>query len=107
MQIPLSASFVNCNSPISLTLFLEFVTLHSTLTPSNSRLKAIGGDYDGDTVKSVGIWSDEANEEATRLMYSKIYCIKPEATTPFTIEIECLGGLFALTKGALQDEEKK
>ena len=40
-------------------------------------------------------------------MYSKIYCIKPEATTPFTIEIECLGGLFALTKGALQDEEKK
>lgn len=76
-----------------------------TLTPSNSRLKAIGGDYDGDTVKSVGIWSDEANEQATKLMYSKIYNIKPEAVSPFVIEIECLGGLFGLTKGALDDEE--
>lgn len=76
-----------------------------TLTPSNSRLKAIGGDYDGDTVKSVGIWSDEANEQATKLMYSKIYNIKPEATTPFTIEIECLGGLFGLSKGALEDDK--
>ena len=76
-----------------------------TLTPSNSRLKAIGGDYDGDTVKSVGIWSDEANEQATKLMYSKIYNIKPEATTPFIIEIECLGGLFGLSKGALEDDK--
>lgn len=75
-----------------------------TLTPSNSRLKVIGGDYDGDTVKSTGIWSDEANEQATKLMYSKIYNIKPEATTPFTIEIECLGGLYSLSKGAEQDK---
>lgn len=77
-----------------------------TMTPSNSRLKAIGGDYDGDTVKSVGIWSDEANEQATKLMYSKIYNIRPEATTPFIIEIECLGGLYALSKGAEQDVKK-
>ena len=76
-----------------------------TLTPSNSRLKVIGGDYDGDTVKSVGIWSDEANEQATKLMYSKLYCIKPECITPFTIEIECLGGLYALSKGAAQDDQ--
>lgn len=69
-----------------------------TVTPSNSRLKVIGGDYDGDTVKSIGIWSDEANKKAEELMYSKIYNIKPDCTTMYTIEIECLGGLYALTK---------
>jgi len=69
-----------------------------TLTPANSRLKAIGGDYDGDTVKSTGIWSDDANEEAERLMKSKFYNIRMECTTMFPIAIECLNGLYALTK---------
>jgi hypothetical protein len=73
-----------------------------TLTPSNSRLAAIGGDYDGDTVKSVGIWSDEANDKAEELMMSKIYNIKPDCTTMYSIEIECLGGLYALTKGNMK-----
>ena len=74
------------------TMFAE------TLTPSNSRLKAIGGDYDGDTVKSVGIWSDEANAQAEKLMKSKIYNITTQCTTMFPIEIECLNGLYSLTK---------
>lgn len=69
-----------------------------TITPSNSRLKAIGGDYDGDTVKTIGIWSDEANEEAERLMTSKVYCIKTEGTSAFVIDLECTNGLYALTK---------
>ena len=69
-----------------------------TVTPSNSRLAAIGGDYDGDTVKSVGIWSDEANKRAEELMYSKAYNITPQCTTVYDIKIECLNGLYALTK---------
>lgn len=69
-----------------------------TVTPSNSRLKVIGGDYDGDTVKNIGIWSDDANKQAEELMYSKIYNITPQGTTVYQIEIECLNGLFALTK---------
>lgn len=69
-----------------------------TITPSNSRLKAIGGDYDGDTVKSTGIWSDEGNRQAEELMKSKIYNITLQGTTMFPIEIECLNGLYALTK---------
>lgn len=69
-----------------------------TLTPSNSRLKAIGGDYDGDTVKSVGIWSEEATKQAEKLMRSRMYNIRMECTTMFPIEIECLNGLYALTK---------
>jgi hypothetical protein len=69
-----------------------------TLTPSNSRLDAIGGDYDGDTVKSVGIWSDEANEEAEKLMYSKIFSIKPDCSSLFAIAKGCLNGLYSATK---------
>jgi hypothetical protein len=74
------------------------VSFADTLTPSNSRLKAIGGDYDGDTVKSTGLWSDEANKQAEELMYSKIYNIKAECDSVYVIEIECLNGLYALTK---------
>ena len=65
---------------------------------SNSRLKSIGGDYDGDTVKSIGIWSDEANKRAKELMYSKIYSIKPQCESTYVVEIECLNGLYGLTK---------
>lgn len=74
------------------TLFVDVVNM------VNSRLKPIGGDYDGDTIKSTGIWSDEANAKAEELMYSKAYNIKPDFNTPFIIEVECLGGLYGLTK---------
>lgn len=70
----------------------------TTINLSNSRLKALGGDYDGDTVKSSGIWSDEANKQAETLMYSKIYNITPQCTTIYEIAIECLNGLYSLTK---------
>jgi len=69
-----------------------------TLTPSNARLKAIGGDYDGDTVKSTGIWSDEATAQADKLMRSKLYNIRMECRTMFPCTIECLNGLYGLTK---------
>ena len=65
---------------------------------ANSRLQNIGGDYDGDTVKSTGIWSEEANAQAEKLMYSKAYCVKPNMDAAFPIEIECLNGLYGLTK---------
>lgn len=74
------------------------ISFEETIHPSNSRLKAICGDYDGDTVKSIGIWSDEANEQAEKLMYSKIYNITPQCTTVYDIGIECLNGLYSLTK---------
>lgn len=74
-----------------------------TINMSNSRLKALGADYDGDTVKSIGLWSDEANEKAEKLMYSKAYNIKAECDSVYVIEIECLNGLYALTKRTDQD----
>lgn len=78
-----------------------------TVTPSNSRLAAICGDYDGDTVKSIGLWSDEANKRAEELMYSKIYNITPQCTSVYPIGIECLNGLYAMTKRLSKPKESK
>ena len=69
-----------------------------TVNMSNSRLKALNGDYDGDTIKSIGIWSDEANKQAEALMYSKIYNIREDFTSVYDINLECLNGLYGLTK---------
>ena len=74
------------------TQFIEVVNM------TNSRLVNIGGDYDGDTIKSTGIWSDEANEKARKLMKSKIYCVLPSGGSAFPCEKESLNGLYALTK---------
>lgn len=74
------------------TSFIDVINM------SNSRLKNLGGDYDGDTVKSTGIWSDEANKQAEELMYSKVYNVRPDMTSAYPIEIECLNGLYGLTK---------
>lgn len=74
------------------TQFIDVVQM------SNSRLSNLGGDYDGDTVKSTGIWSDEGNEEAERLMTSKIYNVRTDLTAAYPIAIECLNGLYGLTK---------
>lgn len=65
---------------------------------SNSRLANLGGDYDGDTIKSNGVWSDEANKQAEEMMYSKIYCVRTDLTAAFPIAKECLNGLYGLTK---------
>lgn len=69
-----------------------------TVVPSNSRLEAMGGDYDGDTVRSIGIWSDEATARAEKLMFSKIYSIRPQCSNVFSIGKECLNGLYGLTR---------
>jgi len=74
------------------TQFIDVINM------ANSRLVNLGGDYDGDTVKSTGIWSDEANKQAEDLMYSKVYCVRPDLRAAFPIEKECLNGLFGLTK---------
>jgi hypothetical protein len=68
------------------------------LKMSNARLINLGGDYDGDTVKSTGIWSDEANAQAEKLMTSVVYNVRPDLTAAFPIEKECLNGLYGLTK---------
>lgn len=46
------------------TLFIDTVTM------SNAYLKALGGDYDGDTVSAKMVYTEEANEELNNLLYS-------------------------------------
>jgi hypothetical protein len=74
------------------TQFVDVVNM------TNSRLVNIGGEYDGDTIKSTGIWSDEANENARKLMKSKIYLCHLDGTSCFPCEQESLNGLYGLTK---------
>lgn len=74
------------------TLFVDVVNM------ANSKLANIGGDYDGDTIKSTGLWTDEANENARRLMKSKIYNVKLDGSAAFPCEREQLNGLYGLTK---------
>lgn len=74
------------------TMFVDVVNM------ANTRLPNIGGDYDGDTVKSTGIWSDEANEKARQLMRSKIYNVYSDNSSVFPCTLECLTGLYGLTK---------
>jgi len=74
------------------TSFIDVVNM------ANSRLPNIGGDYDGDTIKSTGIWSDEANEKARQLMKSKIYNVYSDNSAVFPCSLECLTGLYGLTK---------
>lgn len=65
---------------------------------ANSRLENLGADYDGDTIKSTGIWSEEANEQAERCMVSVVYNIRPDLNAAFPIAKEALNGLYGLTK---------
>ena len=83
---------VNMNHAMVSTQFVDVIQM------SNSRLVNLNGDYDGDTVKSTGIWSDEANAQAEEMMLSKIYCVRTDLTAAFPIEKECLNGLYGLTK---------
>lgn len=69
-----------------------------TLTPSNSNLVKWNGDYDGDTVKSCGLMTDEANEEAERLMLAKINNVRLQGTGIFPISLEFASALYTLTK---------
>lgn len=74
------------------------------VTMTNSRLTNLNGDYDGDTIKSTGIWSDEANEQAEQMMLSKVYMVRPDLSSAFPIEKECLNGLYGLTKDIRKKE---
>lgn len=69
-----------------------------TLTPSNSNLKKWNGDYDGDTVKSAGLMTDEANEEAERIMLSRVSNVRLQGTGIYPTGLEFLSALYTFTK---------
>lgn len=82
--------------------YSQFQTrLYDVFTPGNIYLKAMGGDFDGDTTYMKGVFSKEANEEAEKLVYSKTNILGADGLPSraiFKIEREATITLYALTK---------
>ncbi len=71
-----------------------------SLTFSNMMLEGIGGDYDGDQVTIKGLYSQEANIEAEKIMNSLSYIININGENMRTSSKECIEGLYQLTRRA-------
>ena len=65
---------------------------------SNSYLKGMGGDFDGDQVSVRGIWTDEANREAEEIMNRKMTALNITGTNSRVVGNEILNSYYALSK---------
>lgn len=74
---------------------VEFV---DTCVYSNSLLKGMGADYDGDQVSLRGLWSDEANAEAERIMSRKVTALTITGGMIRFVEREVINAYYELTK---------
>lgn len=72
-----------------------------TLSFSNSYLKGIDGDYDGDQTTSKIAWSLEANEDCERVMNSKTFYLNTTGSSMRTIDLEAIQTLYTLTKNPI------
>lgn len=67
----------------------------------NAYLDALGGDYDGDMLYMKSVFTQEANEEAERLIWAKTNMLKADGSVARGLEKiskECIIGLYELTK---------
>ena len=69
-----------------------------TLQMSNTLLKAIGGDYDGDQVTGKAAYTIEANEELNAFLNSKLFMIDINGITHRTCSNEADQAMYNLTK---------
>lgn len=69
-----------------------------TLVMSNAHLDGMGADYDGDQVSLRGIWSDEANLEAEKIMGQKMSALNITGTNSKVVAKEVFNALYELTK---------
>lgn len=69
-----------------------------TLWLSNLMLKAIGGDYDGDTASVKGVYTKEANQELMDYMDSKLNYIGFDGSVIRTTTNEAIQSIFNLTR---------
>lgn len=74
------------------------VSFIDTLVMSNSHLDGMGADYDGDQVSVRGIWSDEANLEAERIMNIKMTALNINGTNSKAVAKEVFNSFYELTK---------
>lgn len=76
-------------------------TFIDALIPGNSSLKSLNGDYDGDTLSVIGLFSEEANKEAKEYINNAGYFVT--STNKNIRSIDSIGkeyvmGLYMLTK---------
>jgi DNA-directed RNA polymerase beta' subunit len=85
---------------IDLTIPREYVGVEfvDTCVYSNSLLKGMGGDYDGDQVSVRGLWSDEANSEASEIMNRKMTALNIMGGDMRFVENEVINSYYELTR---------
>jgi len=85
---------------VDLNMPKEKVSIYfiDTVTMSNLYLHGLGGDYDGDQVTLKGIYSQEANQEAERIMRSKSHILNIYGQNMRKTTNEGVQTLYMLTK---------
>ena len=81
------------------------VAFVEVLRMSNVYLKAINGDYDGDQVTAKGVYSQEANAEAERIMKSLTNILSVNGSNIRTTTIEAIQTLYMMSRWG--DNDKK
>lgn len=74
------------------------ISFLDTVNMSNVYLKGLGGDYDGDQITVKGLYTQEANDEARRLMMSKSHILNTTGENMRLTTNEGVQTLYALTK---------
>jgi hypothetical protein len=74
------------------------VAFADTITMSNLYLAGLGGDYDGDQVTAKGVFSQEANQEAKKIMMSKSHILNIYGQNMRKTTNEGIQTLYMLTK---------
>ena len=74
------------------------ISFVDTISMSNLYLNGLGGDYDGDQVTCKGVFSQEANEEARKIMMSKSHILNICGDNMRTTSNEGIQTLYMLTK---------
>lgn len=69
-----------------------------TMVFSNSYLKGLDGDYDGDQITAKIIWTQEANEEIERVINSKSFVLSSNGKNMRTCDNENIQTFYVLTK---------
>ena len=77
-----------------------------TLQMSNLYLEGIGGDYDGDTISSRGVYLDEANDELEEFMKTKKNFIGLGGSNIRTVKKDTVQTMYCLTKVLDVDKTK-
>lgn len=76
-------------------------TFYDVMVCGNAYLKSLGGDYDGDMLYMRAVFTQEANNEAEKLIWAKTNMLNADGSVSrglSKIDKECVLGLYELTK---------